>query len=209
MTRGQPKEIVEFNPEPERLIRKSRKREKFKVEASSSGLEEGQVRAEMENIPHDNPAGDPPPPNPIVQHQYRGRMDDPPRTNSDFARPNLTEITSSIVRPRVEANNFELKPSVIRMVQQNAQFDGLEDQDPSTHIQLFLELCDTFKFNGVSEDAIRLRLFPFSLAGKARQWLITLPKECITTWDELVRRFVDKYFPPSKTAKLRANIQSF
>ena len=136
-------------------------------------------------------------------------MDDPPRTNLDYCRPNILGITSSIVRPRVQANNFELKASVIKMVQDNAQFEGLQDEDPTTHIRLFLELCDTFKFNGVSKDAVRLRLFPFSLRGRAKQWLGNLPNESITTWDDLLMRFMDRYFPPSKTAKLRSEIHSF
>ena len=79
-----------------------------------------------------------------------------------------------------------MKASVIKMVQDNAQFEGLQDGDPITHIRLFLELYDTFKFNGVSEDTVQLRLFLFSLRGKARQWLGNLPSVSITTWDDLL-----------------------
>ena len=39
------------------------------------------------------------------------------------------------------------------------------------HIRDFMEICDTFKFNGVSEDAVKLRVFPFSLRDKAKGWL--------------------------------------
>ena len=53
------------------------------------------------------------------------------------------------------------------MVQAN-QFCGLANEDPNAHIASFLEICDTFKHNGVTNDAIRLRLFPFSLRDKAK-----------------------------------------
>ena len=54
-------------------------------------------KEEMENVRDDDLVGDPLPPNLIAQH--RGRIDDPPRTNLDYSRPNLQGITSSIVRP--------------------------------------------------------------------------------------------------------------
>ncbi|BBG93385.1 Leucine-rich repeat family protein [Prunus dulcis] len=44
-----------------------------------------------------------------------------------------------------------------------------------SHISNFLEICDKFKINGASSDAIRLRLFPFSLKEKAKLWLTSQP----------------------------------
>ncbi|XP_073307104.1 uncharacterized protein [Primulina huaijiensis] len=77
------------------------------------------------------------------------------------------------------------------------------------HIVDFLEICDTLKFNGVSDDAVRLRLFPFSLRDKAKHWLNSLPVGSITTWEDLAKAFLIKYFPPSKTMKLPADITTF
>ncbi|KAA3456048.1 Retrotransposon gag protein [Gossypium australe] len=132
-----------------------------------------------------------------------------PRTMYDYAKPNLTGTESSIVRPDIAANNFELKPNTIQMIQQFVQFDGLQDEDPNNHLANFLELCDTFKINGVSDDAIHLRLFPFSLRNKAKQWLNSLPRGSITTWEQMTEKFLLKYFSPAKTAKLRNDISSF
>ena len=99
-----------------------------------------------------------------------------PITMSDYARPNLMGAESSILRPTVAANNFEIKPNIIQMVQQFIQFDGMQDEDPNAHLTNFLEICDTFKINGASNDAIRLRLFPFSLRARAKQWLNSLSR---------------------------------
>ena len=69
------------------------------------------------------------------------------------------------------------------MVQQFVHFDGLQDKHPNTHITIFLDVCDTFKINGATDNAIRLRLFPFSLWNWAKQWLNSLPRGSITTWN--------------------------
>ena len=61
----------------------------------------------------------------------------------------------------------------------------------------------------MSEDALRLRLFPFSLRGKALDWLERLPNHSITTWDELADKFISKFFSPSHMAALRDEILAF
>ena len=74
---------------------------------------------------------------------------------------------------------------------------------------MFVQYADTVKENGVSPEAIRLRIFPFSLRDRAIAWLQYLPSNSVTTWNELKKVFLARYFPPSKTAMLRANINGF
>ncbi|XP_045804300.1 uncharacterized protein LOC123897629 [Trifolium pratense] len=125
-----------------------------------------------------------------------------------YAIPSQEEPHNSIAAPAIEANNFELKPSLLAIVQQN-QFSGNPADDPNLHLSIFLQYADTIKANGVSPEAIRLRLFPFSLRDKARAWLQSLPSNSVATWDELKKVFLARYFPPSKTAMLRAQINGF
>ena len=70
---------------------------------------------------------------------------------------------------------------MLQMIQTSVQFNGLPHEDPNAHIANFIEICDTFKYNGVSDDAVRLRLFPFSLKDRAKNWLNSLPGGSITT----------------------------
>ncbi|KAL5578547.1 hypothetical protein UlMin_020246 [Ulmus minor] len=131
----------------------------------------------------------------------------PNRALKDYSIPSVG--ISSIQRPPIQANNFEIKPAIIQMIQNSVQFGGLPNDDPNLHIANFLEICDTLKHNGVTDDAVRLRLFPFSLNSKAKAWLISHPPGTITTWEGLVRSFLTKYFPPAKSAKMRNDITNF
>ena len=88
------------------------------------------------------------------------------RTLGDFAMPDISSSFSGIVAPAIANNNFEIKPSIIQMVQNN-KFEGLQGEDPYSHILTFLNVCATFKINGVTDDVIRLRLFPFLVRDKA------------------------------------------
>ncbi|KAL0408093.1 UNVERIFIED_CONTAM: hypothetical protein Sradi_1743700 [Sesamum radiatum] len=131
------------------------------------------------------------------------------RPMMEYSFPPADGTTSSIVKPAVEANNFEIKPAIIQIIRSSVQFSGLPDEDPNKHLVNFLEICDTFRFNGVSSDAIRLRIFPFSLCDTAKDWLQSLPAGSITTWAALTQKFLAKYFPPAKTAKMLNEITSF
>jgi hypothetical protein len=53
---------------------------------------------------------------------------------------------------------------------QHSPFTGKEDL--SLHLQAFIQLCQTFNMDGVTQDQMRERLFPFSLLGKALQWFL-------------------------------------
>ena len=86
-------------------------------------------------------------------------------------------------RPTIEANNFELKPALIIMVQQH-QFPRHPSEDPNEHMGRFMRMANTVKLNGVRPEVIRLQLFPFSLRDVAATWFESLPVRSVTNWEE-------------------------
>ena len=103
---------------------------------------------------------------------------------------------SAIKPPTIIANDFELKPALITMVQQN-QFAGHPTENPNEHLGRFLRIADTIKVSGVKPEAIQLQLFPFSLRDMAITWFNSLPLESVNTWEELMRAYINKFIIPS------------
>ncbi|GKB22975.1 reverse transcriptase domain-containing protein [Tanacetum coccineum] len=114
--------------------------------------------------------------------------------------------TDCQVVPPINANNFELKQPLINLVQSN-KFTGR--QDPHNHLRFFNKVTSTFRHPEVPNTSIKLLLFPFSLDGEARDWLDKEPPRSILTWDDLVSKFINQFFPPSKTTYLRNKITTF
>nr|GFB58755.1 reverse transcriptase domain-containing protein [Tanacetum cinerariifolium] len=112
----------------------------------------------------------------------------------------------AIVVPPINANNFELKQTLINLVQSN-QFT--RRQDPHNHLRFFIKVTSTFRHPEVPNTTIKLLLFPFSLEGEARTWLDKEPPHSILTWEDLVSKFINQFFSPSKTTYLRNEIINF
>ena len=84
----------------------------------------------------------------------------------DFWRLVIQDEYFAVRQPVIEANNFELKPALITMVQQH-QFTGHPSENPNEHMGRFMRMVNTVKLNGVRPEVIRLQLFPFSLRNEA------------------------------------------
>nr|GEW81757.1 reverse transcriptase domain-containing protein [Tanacetum cinerariifolium] len=82
------------------------------------------------------------------------------------------------------------------------QFFGLEKDDPHDHIRWFNKITSTIKYKDVPNSMIKLMLFSFSLVGAARWWLEKEPPHSILTWEDLVSKFINEFFPPSRTTNL-------
>ena len=185
-------ELAPIDPEIERTFRKRRRAQRAKGQDTMAG----HVNDDDDGIGRQII-------NPIML------ADDRDRAIREYAVPLFNELNPGIMRPEIEAAQFELKPVMFQMLQTVGQFSGMVNEDPYLHVRNFLEVSDSFKLPGVSDDALRLRLFPFSLRDQARSWLNNLEHDSVRSWNELAEKFLRKYFPPNRNAKFRSDIMSF
>nr|GEV17086.1 reverse transcriptase domain-containing protein [Tanacetum cinerariifolium] len=130
------------------------------------------------------------------------------RTMAELLRAPTDGYAEAIVVPPILAEQFELKHRLINMMTTD-QFFRLEKDNPHDHIRWFNKITSTIKYKDVPSSAIKLMFFPFSLAGAARRWLEKEPRHSIHTWEDLVSKFINEIFPPSRTTNLRNEISNF
>ena len=127
----------------------------------------------------------------------------------DFTNTPNDQFTSSpITSPEIKADNFEVSPGLLNLIAKE-QFGGSASEDASMHLHDFCEICDMQKFKNVENNIVKLKLFPFSLRGKAKEWLLSLPNASINSWDDLKEAYIKKYYPPVKILQNRNSILSF
>ena len=87
---------------------------------------------------------------------------------NDFLGRQSMGYQSGIKVPQIQANNFEIKPTMLKMLEMNGQYYGNNNEDPNRHLRQFLDVCDSFKQNGVPSDAVRLILSLILFKGKQK-----------------------------------------
>lgn len=118
---------------------------------------------------------------------------------NEYFTSKFDENRSSILFPNMGVMNFEVKTQLIQRLQNASTFGGSPLEDPNTYLEALLEICSTIKIHQVPEEVVHLRLFNFSLRDKAKSWVASRPPNSITSWEDLVRKLLSKYFSPPKS----------
>ena len=136
---------------------------------------------------------------------FENNMAQPPpreRTLRELAAPDFTYESLCIQYPDEDVP-YVLKTGLIHLL---PKFHGLAGECPHKHLKEFHIVCSTMKPPDVLEDHIFLKAFPHSLEGVAKDWLYYLAPRSISSWNDLKRMFLEKYFPASRTTAIRKDI---
>ncbi|GKB23777.1 hypothetical protein Tco_0863178 [Tanacetum coccineum] len=99
------------------------------------------------------------------------------RTLGDYSKPSHEGYRNTIELP-IGNKVVPLRSDTIRLVQNGCSFHGLRSEDPNQHLKDFLKFVDS----------------------------LDLDVGSITTWEDLITRFLAQFFSPGRTAKLRNDI---
>ena len=119
MTRSSTSKLEPFDPEIERTFHKLRNLVEEKLSPKNQLVEMKETPATI------GPVG-------------AVGVENPRRTLMEYAQLLIEGTALCIRKPVVHANQFELKPSYVNMIQNSVQFHGLPNEDPNLHIAYFL-----------------------------------------------------------------------
>jgi hypothetical protein len=155
--------------------------------------------------------------NPEEQEEYQdaragngeqGRAYDVDFTTSlrELFAPVATSSHSCIVLPPTNTTHYDLKPHIIQLL---PSFYSLDNENRYSHVNIFKNIRATTKFQIFSKESVHLRLFPFSLHDRATEWVDSNAPRSITSWESLLSKFYNKFFPMSRVNEARKEISSF
>ncbi|GJZ59430.1 hypothetical protein Tco_0615246 [Tanacetum coccineum] len=96
----------------------------------------------------------------------------------------------------------------MRELREDTFFENKND-NAHEHVERVLDIVSLFNIPGVSHDAVMLRVFPITLTRAAKIWVGRLSPGTVDSWDLFKKSFIQRYFPPSKTAKQLKKIRNF
>ncbi|KAM1635243.1 hypothetical protein ACFXTN_012089 [Malus domestica] len=102
-----------------------------------------------------------------------------------------------------KTDEFELKSSLLHHI---PKYHGLSMEDPNKHLKKFEVVCSSMTPINVDGNILMMKLLPFSLIEKAKDWLYELAPGTVTSWDSMKRAFLEKFFPTSRVILLRKKI---
>ncbi|GKE05257.1 hypothetical protein Tco_1397275 [Tanacetum coccineum] len=88
-------------------------------------------------------------------------------------------------------------------------FSGNKNEDSHDYVERVLNIVSLFNIHELSQEAVLLRVFLFTLTGATKRWVDRLTPKAVNTWDLLKKAFIQRYYPPSKTVKQLKDIHNF
>ncbi|RDX77322.1 hypothetical protein CR513_42575, partial [Mucuna pruriens] len=117
-------------------------------------------------------------------------MENNDRTLKELATLNVVYQLWCIQYPQLEpTQTYKLKSGLTHLL---PKFHGLAGEDPHKHLKEFHVVCSTMRLQGIPEDYIKMKAFPFSLDG--------------FSWGDMKRMFLEKFFLASRITTIRKEI---
>ncbi|CAN6557453.1 unnamed protein product [Malus baccata var. baccata] len=185
--------ILDFDDDFERNLRRARNQQEHHPPNSESDLEENVQEEEEEATTW-------------IFEEVQGMAVDN-RTLKELSASGLDNAAPLCIQYPTAAqgktDEFELKSSLLHHI---PKYHGLSMEDPNKHLKEFEVVCSSMTPVNVDGNILKMKAFPFSLMDKAKDWLYELAPGTVTSWESMKRAYLEKFFPTSRIILLRKKI---
>ena len=90
----------------------------------------------------------------------------------DFSNTNNTDFIRTLISPpATNAKSCDINTALLNLVMKY-QFSSAPNEDVASHLNTFVEFCDMQKKKDLDNDVVNLKLFPFSLRDRTKNWFL-------------------------------------
>ncbi|CAM8902489.1 unnamed protein product [Rhodiola kirilowii] len=154
--------------------------------------------------PHQQYQQPPPPQLPVDREDHHEEeYDDQEPTMGELSAPNFRNQSWCIYEgPDLEA--IAINTAVVHHL---PKFSGTKGESATAHLQRYHGICQNLRPYGVKVEDFKLKAFYFSLIDSANDWFLSLPAGSIHTWDQMQKKFLNKYYPAGRAMQVRRQLQ--
>jgi hypothetical protein len=102
----------------------------------------------------------------------------------------------------IPIESFEIDPKVVKFIYEH-RFYGRPDDFPIEHLKRFNDKCKTLNARNTNNNIIEVKLFPYSLGGKALDWILKWPPRNFSSCFNFKVAFVERFGSPAIVRHIR------
>jgi hypothetical protein len=92
---------------------------------------------------------------------------------------------------------------------QGQPFSSESNENPYSHLREFEQTCACLHIEGMSDETLRWKLFPFSLTREAKHWYKLNIGNNLGDWEALCSSFCLRFFPIYRVFKFHIEVLTF
>ncbi|CAM8934592.1 unnamed protein product [Rhodiola kirilowii] len=120
----------------------------------------------------------------------------------ELSAPNFYNIPWCI-HEGPDMHEIEIKTAVVHYL---PKFSGRQGESATKHHQSLHGIYQTLQPYVATVENFKLKAFHLLLTDAAHAWFLSLRSGSIRTWDQMQKKFLDKYYPAAKAGQVRSQL---
>jgi hypothetical protein len=103
---------------------------------------------------------------------------------------------------------FGIDPAIVKTIYED-RYKGNPCDDPIAYLEKFEKRCESIKIDNVSNERIKVKMFPYSLCARSQDWFLNWPLGTFHSWYNIKAALKERFCLPPTISFNRELIFSF